>query len=106
MSIRLRFTIALTLLGLLLVGGYAVFAYGWEVDDLASATEREVRTLGRSRATSAGTALGRPRAPSRATPRRRPPRPDIHELLRPLEPLEPKIFVHVHEIDGREIVRS
>jgi two-component system, NtrC family, sensor histidine kinase HydH len=94
MSIRLRFTIALTLLGLLLVGGYAVFAYGWEVDDLDSATEREVRTLGRSLATSVGNAL------------RDRQRADIDEMLRALEPLEPKIFVHVHEIDGREIARS
>ncbi len=94
MSIRLRFTIALTLLGLLLVGGYAVFAYGWEADDLHSATEREVLTLGRSLAISLGNAL------------RDRQRADIDEMLRALEPLEPKIFVHVHDVDGREIVRS
>jgi signal transduction histidine kinase len=94
MSIRLRFTIALTLLGLLLFGGYAVFAYGWEVDDLHSATEREVLTLGRSLATSLGNAL------------RDRQRADIDETLRALEPLEPKIFVHVHDVDGREIARS
>jgi signal transduction histidine kinase len=94
MSIRLRFTIALTLLGLLLFGGYAVFAYGWEVDDLHSATEREVLTLGRSLATSVGNAL------------RDRQRADIDEMLRALEPLEPKIFVHVHDVDGREIARS
>jgi len=94
MSIRLRFTIALTLLGLLLVGGYAVFAYGWEVDDLDSATEREVLTLGRALATSLGNAL------------RDRQRADIDEMLRALEPLEPKIFVHVHDVDGHEIARS
>lgn len=94
MSIRLRFTIALTLLGLLLFGGYAVFAYGWEVDDLHGATEREVLTLGRSLATSLGNAL------------RDRQRADIDEMLRALEPLEPKIFVHVHDVDGREIARS
>src|SRR3954467_15003318 len=94
MSIRLRFTIALTLLGLLLFGGYAVFAYGWEVDDLHNATEREVLTLGRSLATSLGNAL------------RDRPRADIDETLRALEPLEPKIFVHVHDVDGREIAHS
>jgi two-component system, NtrC family, sensor histidine kinase HydH len=94
MSIRLRFTIALTLLGLLLFGGYAVFAYGWEVDDLHNATEREVLTLGRSLATSLGNAL------------RDRQRADIDETLRALEPLEPKIFVHVHDVDGREIARS
>ena len=94
MSIRLRFTIALTLLGLLLFGGYAVFAYGWEVDDLHNATEREVLTLGRSLATSLGNAL------------RDRQRADIDETLRALEPLEPKIFVHVHDVDAREIARS
>jgi signal transduction histidine kinase len=94
MSLRLRFTIALTLLGLLLFGGYAVFAYGWEVDDLDEATQREVLTLGRSLATSVGNAL------------RDRQRADIDEMLRALEPLEPKIFVHVHDVDGREIARS
>src|SRR5882672_9769377 len=80
MSIRLRFTIALTLLGLLLFGGYAVFAYGWEVDDLHSATEREILTLGRSLATSLGNAL---RDRQRAD-----------------------IDVHVHDVDAREIAHS
>ena len=94
MSIRLRFTIALTVLGLILFGGYAVFAYGWEVDDLHGATQREVLTLGRSLAISLGNAL------------RDRQRADIDETLRALEPLEPKIFVHVHEVDGREIARS
>src|ERR1044071_3353320 len=94
MSIRLRFTIALTLLGLLLFGGYAVFAYGWEVDDLDSATEREVLTLGRSLATSLGNTL------------RDRQRADIDEMLRALESLEPKIFVHVHDVDAHEIAHS
>src|SRR5215510_2841504 len=94
MSIRLRFTIALTLLGLILFGGYAVFAYGWEVDDLHNATEREVLTLGRSLATSLGNAL-RDRQGA-----------DIDETLRALESLEPKIFVHVHDVDTREIAHS
>jgi signal transduction histidine kinase len=94
MSIRLRFTFALTLLGLLLFGGYAVFAYGWEVDDLHSATEREILTLGRSLATSLGNAL------------RDRQRADIDETLRALESLEPKIFVHVHDVDAHEIAHS
>jgi signal transduction histidine kinase len=94
MSIRLRFTISLTLLGLLLFGGYAVFAYGWEVDDLNNATEREILTLGRSLATSLGNAL------------RDRQRADIDETLRALESLEPKIFVHVHDVDAHEIAHS
>jgi signal transduction histidine kinase len=94
MSIRLRFTIALTLLGLLLFGGYAVFAYGWEADDLHNATEREILTLGRALATSLGNAL-RDRQGA-----------DIDETLRALESLEPKIFVHVHDVDAHEIAHS
>jgi signal transduction histidine kinase len=93
-SIRLRFTIALTLLGLILFGGYAVVAYGSEVDDLHSATEREVLTLGRSLATSLGNAL------------RDRQRADIDETLHALESLEPKIFIHVHDVDAHEIARS
>src|SRR5690349_6955965 len=94
MSIRLRFTISLTLLGLLLLGGYGIVAYGREVDDLDNATEREVLTLGRSLATSLGNAL------------RDRQRADIDETLRALESLEPKIFVHVHDVDAHEIARS
>src|SRR6185436_4915743 len=94
MSIRLRFTIALTLLGLILFGGYAVVAYGSEVDDLDGATEREVLTLGRSLATSLGNAM------------RDRQRADIDETLRALESLEPRIYVHVHDIDAHEIARS
>jgi len=94
MSIRLRFTIALTLLGLILFGGYAVVGYRSEVDDLHNATEREVLTLGRSLATSLGNAL-RDRQGA-----------DIDETLRALESLEPKIFVHVHDVDAHEIAHS
>jgi len=94
MSIRLRFTIALTLLGLLLFGGYAVFAYGWEVDDLHNATEREILTLGRSLSTSLGNAL------------RDRHRADIDDTLHALESLEPRIFVHLHDVDAHEIARS
>lgn len=94
MSIRLRFTIALTLLGLLLVGGYAVLAYRSEVEDLHNATEREIVTLGRSLATSLGNAL------------RDRQRADIDETLHALESLEPKIYVHVHDVDAHEIAHS
>jgi signal transduction histidine kinase len=94
MSIRLRFTIALTLLGLLLFGGYAVVAYTSEVDDLHNATAREILTLGRSLATSLGNAL------------RDRQRADIDEALHALESLEPRIFVHVHDVDAHEIAHS
>src|SRR5690242_17995374 len=94
MSIRLRFTISLTLLGLLLLGGYGIVAYGREVDDLDNATEREVLMLGRSLATALGNAL------------RDRQRADIDEMLHALESLEPKIFVHVHDVDAHEIAHS
>jgi len=94
MSIRLRFTIALTLLGLILFGGYAAVSYSSEVDDLHNATEREILTLGRSLATSLGNAL-RDRQGA-----------DIDETLHALESLEPKIFVHVHDVDAHEIAHS
>src|SRR5262245_57551274 len=94
MSIRLRFTIALLLLGLFLFVGYAVVSYGSEVDDLHSATEREVLTLGRALATSLGNAL------------RDRQRADIDETLRALESLEPKIYIHVHDVDAHEIAHS
>ena len=94
MSIRLRFTIALTLLGLLLFGGYAAVSYSSEVDDLHNATEREILILGRSLATSLGNAL-RDRQGA-----------DIDETLRALESLEPKIFIHVHDVDAHEIAHS
>ncbi|HEV7557802.1 MAG TPA: histidine kinase dimerization/phospho-acceptor domain-containing protein, partial [Kofleriaceae bacterium] len=94
MSIRLRFTITLTALGLVLLGVYAILAYHNEQDDLQTATEREVRTLGRSLATSLGNAL------------RDKQRADVDETLRVFESLEPVIRVHVHDIDGHEIARS
>src|SRR3954452_11094053 len=94
MTIRLRFTISLTLLGLLLFGGYAVISYRSEVEDLNNATRREVFTLGRSLATSLGNAL-RDRQGA-----------DIEETLHAFESLEPKIFVHIHDVDGHEIAHS
>src|SRR4029078_6844965 len=94
MSIRLRFTIALTLLGLILFGGYAAISYSSEGDDLHSAPEREILTLGRSLATPLGNAL-RDRQGA-----------DIDETLHALESLEPKIFIHVHDVDAHEIARS
>lgn len=94
MTIRLRFTVALTLLGLILFGGYAVLSYSREVDDLHTATEREMWTLGRSLATSVGNAL------------RDRQRADIDETFHALESLEPRIYVHVHDVDAHEIAHS
>lgn len=94
MSIRLRFTIALTLVGVLLFGGYALVSYRGEIDDLHVATEREINALGRSLATSVGNAL------------RDLQRADVDQTLRALEPLEPRIRIHVHDATGAEIART
>ena len=94
MSIRLRFTITLTLLGVLLFGGYALVSYRGEIDDLHIATEREILALGRSLATSVGNAL------------RDRQRADVDQTLRALEPLEPRIRIHVHDLAGREIAHT
>lgn len=94
MSIRLRFTIALTLVGVLLFGGYALVSYRGEIDDLHIATERELIALGRSLATSVGNAL------------RDRQRADVDQTLRALEPLEPRIRIHVHDATGAEIART
>ena len=94
MSIRLRFTITLTLLGVLLFGGYALVSYRGEIDDLHIATEREILALGRSLATSVGNAL------------RDRQRADVDQMLRALEPLEPRIRIHVHDNSGREIAHT
>jgi two-component system, NtrC family, sensor histidine kinase HydH len=94
MSIRLRFTITLTVLGLILFGGYAVLAYRGEQHDLHTATEREIRMLGRSLATSLGNDL------------RDRQRADVDETIRTFETLEPVIHLHVHDVDAHEIAHS
>src|SRR5438445_679441 len=78
-------------LGWLRFGGDAVVAYRGEIDDLHLATEREILALGRSLATSVGNAL------------RDRQRADVDQTLRALEPLEPSIRIHVHDIGGHEI---
>jgi len=94
MSIRLRFTLTLTLLGLILFVGYAVFAYHSEKDDLRVSLEGEVRALGRSLEISLGNAL------------RDRQREDVDETLRTLESLAPTLEIHVADADGHTIARS
>ncbi len=94
MSIRLRFTVALTLIGVVLFGTYAVLAYRGERDDLRTATEREIRIIGRSLETSIGNAL-RDRQNG-----------DVEEALATLEQLEPTVDIHVHGVDGGRIAHS
>ncbi len=94
MSIRLRFTVALTVIGVVLFGTYAVLAYRGERADLRTATEREIRIIGRSLETSIGNAL------------RDRKRSDVDETLATLEQLEPTVDIHVHGIDGGPIAHS
>jgi signal transduction histidine kinase len=94
MSIRLRFTLLLTLLGLALFVGYAFIAYRGEERDLRESTEREVRTLGRSLEIALGNAL------------RDRQRQDIYDTLAALDALGPSVEVHVHDAGGTTIAHS
>src|SRR5438105_4842297 len=77
MSIRLRFTITLALVGVILFGAYALVAYRSADDDLRTETVRETRIIGRSLDTALGNAL------------RDRQREDIEDTLNSLEALEP-----------------
>jgi signal transduction histidine kinase len=94
MSIRFRFTVALTLIGVVLFGTYGALAYRGERDDLHHATVREIRLIGRSLETSLGNAL---RDRNRA---------DIDETLANLEATEPDIDIHLHDKAGIPIAHS
>ena len=94
MSIRFRFTVALTVIGVVLFGAYGLVAYRGEKDDLHHATVREIRLIGRSLETSLGNAL---RDQNRA---------DIDETLANLEAIEPDIDIHLHDKAGAPIARS
>jgi signal transduction histidine kinase len=94
MSIRLRFTTLLTVLGLALLVGYSIIAYRGEQDDLRASTEREVRLLGRSLEIALGNAL-----------RDRQQR-DIDETFAALEGLAPAVDLDVHDAAGDTIAHS
>jgi signal transduction histidine kinase len=94
MSIRLRITVTLTLIGVVMFGTYAVLAYRGEREDLRTAAIREIRIIGRTLETSLGNAL------------RDRKRADIDESLTTLESIEPNIDIHLHEADGRQIAHS
>ena len=94
MSIRFRFTVALTLTGVVLFGAYGVLAYRGEKDDLRTAATREIRLIGRSLETALGNAL------------RDRQRADVDETLANLEAIEPDVDIHLHDPDGRPIAHS
>ena len=93
-SIRLRFTLALAAVGVVLFGTYAVVEYRNERDDLETATLREIRIIGRSLQVSLGNAL------------RDRQRADIEETLEGLEAVDPNVDIHVHDVGGAPLHHS
>ena len=57
MSIRFRFTLALTCVGVVLFGTYALWGYHSEREDLHRSATNEIRIVGQSLETSLGHAL-------------------------------------------------
>lgn len=94
MSIRLRFTLALTALGFVLFGVYALLAYRSERDDLRTAATHEIGIIGRSLEISLGNAL------------RDRQRADIEETLTILEAFAPNLDIHVADPGRRPIALS
>lgn len=94
MSIRLRFTLALTAVGVLLFGSYSVWAYRAERSDLRTAATKEIRIVGQSLETAIGNAL-----------RDRQGR-DVDELLQVLEALAPNVDIHIHDAAGHPLAHS
>src|SRR5262245_58629751 len=94
MSIRLRFTLALTGVGVVLFGTYAIWSYRAERDDLRAAARAEIEIVGQSLETSLGNAL------------RDKQRSDIEEELATLEAVAPDLDIHVHDPTGEPIGRS
>jgi signal transduction histidine kinase len=94
MSIRLRFTLALTAVGVLLFGTYALWGYFSEREDLRTAASREIAIVGRSLETALGNALRDQQGG------------DIHEILASLEALAPSLGVYARDPNGRMIAHS
>jgi two-component system, NtrC family, sensor histidine kinase HydH len=94
MSIRVRFTLALTMVGVVLFGMYALLSYRSERDDLRTSTTREIAIVGRSLELSLGNAL-RDRQQA-----------DIDQALALLEVLPPSPGIHLFGLDGRPIAHS
>jgi signal transduction histidine kinase len=94
MSIRLRFTLALAAVGLVLFGTYALWAYDSERGDLRNAAKAELRIVGQALETALGNAL------------RDKQRADVDETLTTLGTLAPKIHIHIHDAAGGPIAHS
>lgn len=94
MSIRLRFTLALTAVGFVLFGTYALWSYSSERDDLRTSATTELRIVGQSLETSLGNAL------------RDRKRADVDETLATLESLAPGLDIHIHDALGHSLAHS
>jgi signal transduction histidine kinase len=94
MSIRLRFTLALTAVGILFFGAYALWAFRSEREDLEAAASNELRLIGQSLETAIGNAL------------RDKQQPDIDETLGALEAIAPTLDIHLHDVSGQSLARS
>ncbi|MCX5742052.1 MAG: HAMP domain-containing sensor histidine kinase [Proteobacteria bacterium] len=94
MSIRLRFTLALTAVGGVLFGTYALWAYRSERDDLRTAATREIRIIGRALEASLGHALRDQQGA------------DIEATLAMLDRLDPNVDIHTYDPRGVAIARS
>src|SRR5436190_9433545 len=85
MSIRVRFTLALTAVGVVLFGVYGLWAYRSESDDLRTAATGEIRLLGQSLGTAIGNAL------------RDRQKADVEETLNTIVSLEPNVDIYIHD---------
>lgn len=94
MSIRLRFTLALAGVGVVLFSTYAVWSYRSERRDLHEAAIAEIKVVGQSLETALGNAL------------RDKQRTDIEETLTTLEAVAPGLDIHVHDAAGGPIAHS
>ena len=94
MSIRFRFTLALTCVGVVLFGTYALWGYHSERDDLHLSATKEIRIFGQSLETSISHAL-RDKKVS-----------DIDRTLTELEELAPNLQIHIHDPAGLPIAHS
>ena len=94
MSIRVRFTFALTAVGVVLFVTYALWAYHSERDELREAATREIRVIGRSLEVSIANALRDKQGA------------DIDETLTTLELQAPDVDIHIHDPAGRAIAHS
>jgi signal transduction histidine kinase len=94
MSIRLRFTLALTAVGVVLFGTYALWSYFSERDELRAAASREIGIIGSSLETSLRNALRDKQSG------------DVLETLATLETLAPNLDVYARGPNSIMIAQS